>query len=227
MGMTDEQITELLEQQKLLIKKNERLQEENRLLRQKIDLLVRRTFGAKSEKLDAAQLELLLLNEADPGPSEASAVAVPPEAEPPKRRRRKPRRPRYPETLPVVEEVIDPEPVLADPASWRQIGEEVSEQLDYEPGRFLRRRQIRRTWVKRHDLDGVPLTATLPPKLLERGVLAPGLIAHILVSKYADHLPLYRQEQIYRQRYGVELPRQSLARAVELAADCCGLSFIR
>ena len=49
-------------------------------------------------------------------------------------------------------------------------------------------------------------------------LLGPGLVAHVLVSKYADHLPLYRQEGIYRQRHGVELPRQTLARAVELGA---------
>jgi hypothetical protein len=55
--------------------------------------------------------------------------------------------------------------------------------------------------------------------LQERGLAAPGLLAHVLVSKYCDHLPLYRQEHIYRQRHGVALPRQTLARWVELAAD--------
>ncbi|NJN05528.1 MAG: IS66 family transposase [Rhodobacteraceae bacterium] len=55
--------------------------------------------------------------------------------------------------------------------------------------------------------------------MLERGILAPGLLAHILVSKYMDHLPLHRQESIFDQRHGVYLPRQTLARGVELAAD--------
>jgi hypothetical protein len=55
--------------------------------------------------------------------------------------------------------------------------------------------------------------------LQERGLAAPGLLAHVLVSKYCDHLPLYRQEQIYAQRHGLNLPRQTLARWVELAAD--------
>jgi hypothetical protein len=48
------------------------------------------------------------------------------------------------------------------------------------------------------------------------------LITHVVVSKYVDHLPLYRQEGIYRQRHGVELPRQTLCRWVELAAEWCG-----
>ncbi len=55
--------------------------------------------------------------------------------------------------------------------------------------------------------------------LLERGVAAPGLIAAIIVGKYCDHLPLYRQESIFKTRHNVQLPRQSLARWVELAAD--------
>ena len=57
------------------------------------------------------------------------------------------RKERLPENLPVVEEVIDPEPVKAQPEQWRCIGQEVSEQLDYEPGRFLRRRMVRRKYV--------------------------------------------------------------------------------
>ena len=119
----------------------------------------------------------------------------------------------------MVEEVIDPEPVKAQPEAWRCIGQEVSEQLDYEPGRFLRRRVVRRKYVHRTDLDCAPLIAPLPERLLDRSLPAPGLLAHIVVGKYCDHLPLYRQEQIYRQRHGVNLPRQSLTRWVELAAD--------
>src|SRR5206468_7843099 len=63
------------------------------------------------------------------------------------------------------------------------------------------------------------LIAALPERLRDRSLAAPGLLAHILVSKYCDHLPLYRQEQIYLRRHQVALPRQTLARWVELAAD--------
>ena len=96
----------------------------------------------------------------------------------------------------------------------------MSEQLDFEPGRFLKRRTVRRKYVHRTELDAVPVIAPLPACLQERGVPAPGLLAHILVSKYCDHLPLYRQEQIFAPSattYGY-LPRQTLARWVELAA---------
>jgi transposase len=187
---------------------------ENELLRQKIDLLVRRVFGASSEKLDSAQLQLLEL-------PEPARVEPPPEPE--KQLRlplpRRQRTPRLPENLPVVEEVIDPEPVKQEPQSWRCIGQEVSEQLDYEPARFLRRRTIRRKYVHRTQRDLAPVIAPLPERLLDRSLPAPGLLAHILVGKYCDHLPLYRQEQVFVRRHQVHLPRQTLARWVGLAAD--------
>jgi transposase len=198
-----------------LLQAVQELRRENALLRQKIDALVKRVFGSSSEPLDRHQLELLTLPE--------SAAAVPAAASAPEKERSpsSPRRrvARLPENLPVVEEVIDPELVKDQPEAWRCIGQEVSEQLDYEPGRFLRRRTVRRKYVHRTKLDSAPVIAALPERLLDRSLPAPGLLAQIVVGKYCDHLPLYRQEQIYQQRHGVNLPRQSLARWVELAAE--------
>ena len=195
------------------------LQAENTLLRQKLDALARRIFGVSSEALNPAQLQLLLslpeLSAQSPA-TPAVPAAVPERAIKPAKRSRAPR---LPEHLPVVEEVIDPEPVKAAPERWRCIGQEVSEQLDYEPGRFLRRRTVRRKYVHRTELDMTPIIAPLPDCLQERGLAAPGLLAHVIVSKFCDHLPLYRQEQIFAQRYKINLPRQTLARWMELAAD--------
>jgi len=194
------------------------LQQENALLRQKVEALIRRVFGSSSERLDPAQLELLLQLA---GGGKASVTEAPRveriAAESP--RSRKARAQRLPENLPVVEQVIDPEPVKTQPEQWRLIGQEVSEQLDYEPARFLRRRLVRRKYVHTTDPDRAPIIAPLPEKLQERGVAGPGLLAHILVSKYCDHLPLYRQEQIFAQRHKINLPRQSLARWIELCAQ--------
>lgn len=102
------------------------VQQENALLRQKVDLLVKRVFGSASERLAPGQLELLLAL------SETPAAVVPAEkpAAPSVVRPQKERAPRLPEHLPVVEEILDPEPVKAAPGEWRRIGEEVSEQLD-------------------------------------------------------------------------------------------------
>jgi len=192
-------------------------QKENTLLRQKVDALVRRLFGASSERIDPAQLELLLQLPALAAAAAEAPAPPPPELSSPRARRE--HAPRLPENLPVVEEVLEPEPVKNQPQAWRCIGQEVSEQLDYEPGRFLRRRIIRRKYVHRADPDRAPLIAPLPERLQDRSLAAPGLLAHILVSKYCDHLPLYRQEQIHLRRHQVALPRQTLARWVELAAD--------
>jgi transposase len=215
----------MTELERRLTEENSRLLEENRLLRQKVDLLIRQLFGRKSEKLDPNQLELLLsgLEEGEvPGKPEASAAHEELVEEKGSSRRRSTdegRRPRIPENLPVIEEVIDPEPVRACPEAWRRIGAEVSEQLDYEPGHFFRRRTVRPKYVKRADREAPPIVAPLPPKLIEGGIAAPGLIAQIVTQKYADHLPLYRQEQIFDRRYGVEIPRQTMVRWMEVAAD--------
>ncbi|HEX7652820.1 MAG TPA: IS66 family transposase [Verrucomicrobiae bacterium] len=185
-------------------------------LRQKLDALARRFFGTSSEALNPAQLQLLLQMAE---PQAEPAVTLPPPARPKTPPVRKPKAVRLPEHLPVVEEILEPEPVKRQPEAWRYIGQEVSEQLDYEPARFLRRRTIRKKYVHRTEVDAVPVIAPLPERLLDRSLPAAGLLAQILVSKYCDHLPLYRQEQLYAQRHQVQLSRQTMARWVALAAE--------
>jgi transposase len=188
-----------------------------RELKQKLDALARRMFGKQSEQLDAQQLLLLFQEITAPGPAvgkdcgpELSEAFTP---SPGLKARRRPRAtPRVPENLPVLEETIVPPVVQACPEAYRRIGEEVTELLDYEAARFFLRRTVRPTYVKRAEPDAVPTTAPLPDRVLERGIAAPGLLAQIVVSKYCDHLPLYRQEYIYESRFGVYLPRQTMAR---------------
>lgn len=190
-------------------------------MRQKMDFLIRRMFGKSSEKLSPGQLDLFLLNLDEPG-KKGDASSLLEEAETPAPQRdtpRKVRRERVPADLPVVEEIIEPEEVQAAPGDWRLIGAEVSEQLDYEPARFLRRRMVRRKYVHRRDRDVPPVIAPLPAMLQERCTAAPGLLAAVIVGKYCDHLPLYRQEAIFASRHGVELPRASMARWIGLCAD--------
>ena len=207
----------------------EELQKENRLLRQKIDALARRVFGKSSEKLNPGQLEFLFaLQDGDLGPGKHPASAGDlridegADSEPASgRRRRRPfaRKERWPSDLAVVDEVIEPREVLEEPGAWRHIEDEVSQQLDYEPGRFLLRRVIRRKYVRRAAAEQAFAIAPLPPGLQERCIAAPGLLAQIVVGKFCDHLPLYRQESIFESRYGVELSRQSMARWMKLVAD--------
>lgn len=215
MSPREAELTQQLEQ---VLQTHAALQRENRLLREKVNLLLRRVFGASSEKMDVAQLQLLLSGAelVEPAAEQKAEVPKPKAAAPAPR---KTKLPRLPETLPLVEEIIDPEPVKAAPEQFRQIGEEVSEQLDYEPARYFRRRLVRRTYVSRTEPEKAPVTAPLPPTLQERCIATPALLAQVVVSKYCDHLPLYRQEQILARRYGINLPRQTLAQWVELASE--------
>jgi transposase len=210
------------------LEENQRLSTENRLLREKVDKLVRRIFGKSSEKLDAAQLELLLQfpeEETAPGKSSASPCSSPgadtweaPLPQHPAPRSAPPRKPRLPEHLPVEEHLIEPDEVIAEPAAWRRIGEEVSEQLDYRPARFLRRRTVRPKYVRRGDSETPPVIAPLPPSLQDACLATPELIAAVITFKFCDHLPLYRLEQIFRTRHGVSIPRQTMCRWMALAA---------
>ncbi len=210
-----------------LTQENESLRAENKLLREKVDLLIRRIFGKSSEQLDDGQL-MLLLQGGDDGAKKAEASSASPgvlEAEIDRRGKdtakikpRKEREARVPEHLPAVDEVIEPAEVAAEPEAWRPTGEEVTEQLDYQPARFFRRRIIRKKYVKRDEPHQAPIIAPLNT-LQERSIAAPGLLAQIIVAKYCDHLPLYRQEQIYATRHAIQIPRQSMARWLGLAAD--------
>lgn len=209
-------------------KSNKQLEEallEIKLLREKVDALVRMIYGTKSEKLDPHQLTMLLEGlDSQEGssakkPDALTADDVQAAGAPQKKARNKSSAPRLPENLPVEETIVDPLEVQAEPEAWRCMGEEISEQLDYQPGHFLKRRLVRRKFVRRDHPYAPPVIAPLPPQLQERCLAAPGLIAQVVTAKYVDHLPLYRQEQIYRQRHGVEVPRQTLCRWVALAAD--------
>jgi transposase len=211
-------------QNQLLQAENERQSQEIKLLKERIDLLIRRLFGSKSEKLDLAQLELLL-KEDEQGKADASAEkaeAIPSdEVSKPvaKRSNKKQRRERWPKDLPLEQEVIEPAEVRTNPEAFRCIGEEVTEMLDYQPAKFFRRQIIRRKFVRREEPDLAPVIAPLPESLQQRCLAAPGLLAQVIVSKYCDHQPLYRQEQIYWNRHQVWLPRQSMTRWVHLASE--------
>lgn len=226
MGTTreDELMQQIAARDRLLQAREERiaqLAKEKKVLQERIDHLLRKIYGTKSEKADLQQLQLLMQELHSPGPAmgkESSPEAS--EIEPPARKKisRQRRAPELPKHLPVVEEILVPEAVRAAPEAYRRIGEEVSERLDFEPARFFMHRIVRPKYVRRQEADAVPIVAKLPPCILEGSILTPGLLAQVLVAKYCDHLPLYRQESIYRSRHGVELSRQLLAQWVDKGA---------
>jgi transposase len=185
------------------------LERENTLLRQKLDALARRLFGKKSEQLDAAQLQLLLqAANSQTAPAPTPVPAMGPAS--PRRAGSHAQRLRTPENLEVVREVIEPEIVRAEPQRWQCISQEVSRLLDYQPGKFFWRETVRPKYVRRDDRALPPVVAPAPARVADACLAAPGLLAQLLVSKYADHLPFYRLQMMFWQRQGVFIARQQM-----------------
>jgi transposase len=191
-----------------------------------IDRLVRRTFGRSSERLAGPTLFDGLSDPDPPGPVTDSPPVpdTPPEPATP-RRRGHGRRPR-PADLPKERVEIDlTEAEKACPCCQRiriLIGADVSERLDYRPAALFVRQVVRPTYACRYceraGDDPQVAQRPLPPEPIPRGAAAAGLLAHLLVSKYVDHLPLYRQESILG-RLGWEVTRSTLCDQVMACAD--------
>lgn len=190
-----------------------RIESERDRLRAIIHALQRHRFGRRSERLDPDQLALAL---EDVEQSLASAEAEKERTAPPAQRsrpapRRKRNRGALPAHLPRIETVVDVAetvcPCCAGPL--HKIGEDVSERLDVIPAQF-RVLVVRRPKYACRSCPGTLVQAPAPPRLIEGGLPTEGLVAHVIVSKYADHVPLYRQAQIYA-RQGIELDRSTLA----------------
>jgi transposase len=171
--------------------------------------LRRMQFGRKSEKLDTQieQLELRLeeLEATQTEDAAPSAEAVP-AAPAPKRPARRP----LPEHLPREIETHAPDHAACPACGGvlSKLGEDVSEMLEYVPAQFKVIRQVRPKMACTA-CDTI-VQAAAPSRPIDRGLAGPGLLAHVLVSKYADHLPLYRQSEIY-ERSGLDLDRSTLA----------------
>lgn len=175
--------------------------------------LKRMQFGRRSEKLDQ-QIEQLELKLEDLEAEEAVAEAkAPVEVAPRKRVERKP----LPADLPREERVLRPTLDACPDCNGKlaPLGEDVSEQLEFVPASFRVIRHVRPKLACACCDRIVQAPAASRP--IERGLPGPGLLAHVLVAKYADHLPLYRQSVIYA-REGVELERSLLASWVGAAS---------
>ena len=205
----------IVSQHEQLLSKDEQLQSrDNEIehLKLLIAKLRRMQFGRKSEKLDRQieQLELRL-DELEAGQAEklvASQKAA--GSAPAVNAATKPARRPLPEHLPREVRTYRPKQAACPDCggALKHLGEDVSEILEYVPARFKVIRQVRPK-LACACCERI-VQAPAPSRPIERGVAGPGLLAHVLVSKYCDHLPLYRQSEIYA-REGVELERSTLA----------------
>lgn len=177
-------------------------------LRLQLAQLKRMKFGRSSEQLDAqiAQLEFSLEE------LEANAAAAPAPESPAARPVSKPGRKPLPDHLPREPHVHEPPTGVCNcpecGSAMRALGEDVSEVLEYVPEHWKVLRHVR----PKYSCSACQkiVQANAPSRPIERSYAGPGLLAHVLVSKYCDHIPLYRQSQIYA-REGVELDRATLA----------------
>ena len=182
-----------------------------RLLIEKLKLQIARLrriqFGRRSEQHDARVVQLELIVEeletslaASPAPAETSPASSP--RTPPVRRP-------LPATLP--RETVVHAAACTCPdcgGALKQIGEDVAEQLEFIPEHFKVIRHVRPKFAC--GKCSTIVQAAAPSRPIDKGIAGPGLLAHVAVSKYLDHLPLYRQSEIYA-RQGIDLERSTLA----------------
>ena len=178
-------------------------------------------FGAKTERMNAEQRDIFEETcAADQASLEAQLAALQgaaavdgaPEKNADKQPRRQPKREALPEHLPRVDQRIEPEDTHCPTPECGQpmlrVGEDISERLDIVPAQFFVQRQIRGKWACKCCQLLVQEPAT--PQVFDNALPTPGLQAHTVVSRFVDHIPYYRQEQI-NARAGVHTPRSTLA----------------
>jgi transposase len=175
-------------------------------------VLKRMKFAAQSERFDGEQRSLLeeTLDADLQAVSEEIERLVPQDK--PAGEANKPKRQPLPAQFPRREIRHEPDSTTCScGCQMKRIGEDVSEKLHYEPGVFSVERHVRGKWAcaKCEKLVQAPVA----PHVIDKGVPTAGLLAHVLVAKFADHLPLYRQEGIF-ERAGFAIPRSTLAQWV-------------
>jgi transposase len=207
--------------------KLDRYARENDLLREQIRLLRAQLYGRKSEKVIPADgprpLPLFDMPEPeglDKEPEEE--IQIPGHTR--KKRGRKP----LPEDLPrvdIVHDIKEEDKVCSCGCELKRIGEETSEQLDIIPAKIQVIRHIRPKYACPacegvEDNGPTVKIAPVPPQIIPKSIVSPGLLAHILTGKFIDHLPFYRQEK-QLIRLGVDVSRTSMCRWAMQAAEAC------
>ncbi|NRB43035.1 MAG: IS66 family transposase [Pseudomonadales bacterium] len=212
MIFTSETLPNDLDQLKILVMDYQyqmlEYQEKVNWYEEQIKLLQRRQFGSSSERFNQADLfdEVEILAESEE--SEEPELDLPPK---PRKKRGRKEPPAHLEHSKVVHTFPEDQQVCSCcGTALHVIGQECLKQLDYIPAKMRVIENIRLTYAC-HGCDEIIGTALMPPQPLPKSMATPGLLAWIAVSKYADHLPLYRQEAIF-ERLGVELSRATLAR---------------
>ena len=194
----------------------------NAKLQHQLEQLLRWRYGQRSDRVSSSQLALFEESGAEPEGPSAVAEDEPAAAEvPPKKpgHGRKPLPPDLPRERIEYELSGEDRKCPKCGAECKCIGSETSEQLEYVPASLHVIEHVRFKYAcPKPDCDGSVLLAEKPPQPIEKGLPGPGLLAHVVVSKYADHLPLKRQENILA-RPGVEISRKTMCGWAMSAAE--------
>lgn len=174
----------------------EKLLSENEYLKQQLEELKRLIFGSKSERFapsDDSQLSLFDIEQQEEQEKQTEEINY--TREKPIKEKQQPVRASIPSHLPRIEEIVEPENIEE---GSKKIGEEITEVLEYNPAKVYVRKIVRPKYAK-PDNDGIQI-AELPTLPIPKGNAGASLLAYIMVSKYVDHLPFYRQIQIFKRQ---------------------------
>lgn len=195
------------------------LKAEYAALRHELEQLKRLVFGSKRERfvpaMAAEQLAFGLDGSPAVQPQEPAKESITYE----RRKKAHPGRTPLPEDIPTEDIIIEP---AEDTSGMELIGEEVTETVDYRPGVLLKRRYIRRKYARKGATGGQPgvVIGEVPCRPIPKGIAEAGLLAHLFVAKYVDHLPFYRQIGQFKRNYGWIIHKSTLN---GWFAACCSL----
>ncbi len=217
----------LLEKEKeKLARENQNLQNEVLFLKEELAQLKRMIYGSKSEryvkdKADALQGSLFGATEMEEKQPEEATQEINYKRTRAKKDKARPLRAEIPAHLPREEQVIEPDDI---DKSSKKIGEEISERLEYKPGKLYVRRIVRPKYVTGCSDEKTNISiAEVPSQIIPKGNVGESLLAHITISKFIDHLPFYRQSKMFA-REGLRIPDSTMGGWFSEA--CKWLSFV-
>lgn len=184
-------------------------------LQHQLEQLLRVVYGSRSEKYSLADSLQMSLGFELPAitSEETKKETITYEREKPSRESNHKGRIGFPEHLPRVEEIVAP---MEDVSGMKIIGQEVTERLECDPGKLFVRKIIRYKYAKANN-EGV-IIANLPSSPIEKGKVGASVLALIVIQKYVDHLPLYRQIEQFK-RMGMEIPSSTMSDWLKAGAE--------
>lgn len=205
----EQEIQVIAKEKESLLKKIQDMLEKFSSMKFELSQLKRLIFGSKRERFvsGAEDAQMSLPFDIETESQEETSEAATEEVSSHQRRKRKnhPGRLSLPDHLPVEEIIIEPE---EDVTGLKCIGHEVTDELEYQQA-ILKINRFMRPKYAREDNEGV-ICGNLPSRPIEKGIAGPGLLSHILVSKYVYHLPFYRQSQRFKIEHQIDIPRSTM-----------------